>query len=84
MKDDPYAVKSDSQPSAQAKQPPVVHTTTLQHPSLPYTATTIERIALPMAFSIVNTLIRDPQKADELRGFMEPLRDALNEAYPEE
>lgn len=82
---DPYATKTDQgQQQTQPKPQPVVHTTTIQHPPLPSTASTIERIALPMAFSIVNTLVRDPHKAEELREYMTPLRDALNEAYPED
>lgn len=82
---DPYAVQSNTLQVAKDNKPPApVHSTTIQHPPLPSTASTIEKIALPMAFSIVNTLVRDPEKAEELREYMTPLRDALNEAYPED
>lgn len=81
----PFTVESSAGEQQQpVKATPVIHTTTIQHPPLPSTATTIERIALPMAFGIVNTLVRDPAKAEELREYMTPLRDALNQAYPED
>lgn len=81
----PYeATTVGTQPQTQDKPAPVVHTTKIQHPPLPQTVSTVEKIVLPMAFSLINGLVRDPQKADEFREFMEPLRDALNAAYPEE
>lgn len=67
-----------------ADSQPVMHKTVLQHPKLPSNLSIIEKIALPVAFSLVNALVRDPQKADELREYFTPLRDALNAAYPEE
>jgi hypothetical protein len=79
-----FSVETGGSQQQQDKPAPVVHTTKIQHPPLPQTVSTIEKIVLPMAFSLINGLVRDPQKADEFRGFMEPLRDALNAAYPEE
>jgi hypothetical protein len=37
-----------------------------------------------MAFSLISNLIRNQQTKENFRGFMEPLRDALNAAYPED
>lgn len=82
---DPYATTTGgTQQQTQDKPAPVVHTTKIQHPPLPQTVSTVEKMVLPMAFSLINGLVRDPAKAEEFRAFMEPLRDALNEAYPED
>lgn len=56
--------------------------TTLQHPPLPSNATLIERIALPMVFSIVIGTVKNPQHAGELQEYMLAVRDAINAAYP--
>lgn len=61
-----------------------VQATTLNHPKLPADATLIEKIALPFVFSLVTATIKNPAHAAELQEYMSALRDALNEAYPEE
>lgn len=76
--------KGQPQVQEQVVQPAKFATTTLQHPKLPSTATMIERIALPFAFSLITALIHNPAHAAELQEYMEPLRDTLNAVYPPE
>jgi len=63
---------------------PVNKTTTLTHPSLPQNISFIERLVLPVMFSLIMGLVNDPVAADNLKTFLLPVRDALNQTYPAE
>lgn len=64
-----------------AAQAPVTKTT-LNHPTLPQNISLIERITLPTVFALVMNLMKNDAQRANLQGFFEPIRDALNQAYP--
>ena len=77
-------MQADNPQTGQQAQQPKPQVTKMEHPALPANATMIERLALPFVFSLVQSVIKNPQHADELREYLTVLRDSLNAAYPEE
>jgi hypothetical protein len=72
---------------APAKEQVVQQITTqtlhLQHPKLPGGTSLIEKIALPAVFSIITSVVKNPDHAAELQEYMIALRDAIDAAYPD-
>jgi len=77
------ATDTKSAASEVAAQRANVATTTTQHPKLPAGSSLIEKIALPMVFSVITAVVKDPQHAAALQEYMLALRDAINTAYPD-
>jgi hypothetical protein len=67
----------------QVTQPINTQTLHLVHPKLPTGATLIEKIALPMVFSVITSVVKNPDHAAELQEYMIAVRDAIDAAYPD-
>lgn len=76
-------MEADKQQQQQTGQQPKMQPTILHHPPLPPGASLIEKIALPFVFSLIVSVIKNPQHATELREYMLAIRDAINLAYPD-